>query len=62
MSCLGLVPDVDDFGQRVQILVWAPGVSSVDGAGSPPWQKPNATCCASIGARRLEMSWLLQTY
>lgn len=22
----GFGPDVDDFGQRVQILVWAPGV------------------------------------
>ena len=40
MSCMGLVPDVDAFGQRVQILVWAPGSSSVDGAGSPHGRNP----------------------
>lgn len=37
---MGLVTDVYDFGQTVQILVWAPVLSSADGVGCPQGRNP----------------------
>ena len=40
MSCLGLVTDVNDFGQTVQIFAWAPVLTSAEGVGSPQGRNP----------------------